>query len=128
MPQFSVASLARLQTCHPDLQRVCREGIKHVDFSILEGHRGKELQDHLFAIGQSKLKWPLGMHNQVPSRAVDVGPFPLDWKEPRRFIRVASVLQGIGFALGIPLRLGGDWDGDFLFNENFYDWPHLELL
>lgn len=128
MPKLSKVSLERLATCDPRLQELLRAAIVHVDFSVLEGHRDQVRQDYLYSIGQTKLKWPKGKHNATPSRAVDVAPYPLDWKDTKRFIRVLSVIQGIGFGMGIPVRLGGDWDGDFLFDENFYDWPHIELV
>lgn len=128
MPLFSHQSEERLRTCHPALQRILREGIKHADFSVLEGHRNQERQNYLFEMGQSKLRWPHGKHNKTPSEAVDVGPHPLDWKKTDRFIRILSFLQGIGYGMGIPVRIGGDWNSDFLFNESWYDWPHLELL
>lgn len=128
MPNFSSKSLAILATCDPKLQRVLNEAIKYCDFSVLEGFRNQERQDYLFSIGQTKVQWPNGKHNSNPSKAVDVGPSPLDWKNEKRFIRALSFIQGVGFGMGIPLRLGGDWDGDFVFDESFYDWPHIELV
>lgn len=127
MPKFSKQSLARLVTCHPDLQQVCLAGIEKVDFVILYGTRGREEQELLFKQGKSKLNWPDSAHNKTPSLAVDVAPFPIDWDDVRRFIRLASYLQGLGAGMGIPLRIGGDWNSDFIMNENFYDWPHIEL-
>lgn len=127
MPKFGKESTAKLATCHPNLIIILNEAIKYVDFTVLEGHRGKELQNLYFSQGKSKLRWPHGEHNSTPSNAVDVAPWPIDWADVRRFIRLLSFIQGIGFGLGIPIRIGGDWNSDFIFNENFHDWPHIEL-
>lgn len=127
MPKFGKESLKRLATCDTALQRICMESIKYVDFTILEGHRGKELQDLYFSQGKSKLKWPHGEHNSTPSRAVDVAPWPIDWNDIRRFNRLLSFIQGVGFGMGIPTRIGGDWNSDFIFNDSWNDWPHIEL-
>ena len=74
MPLFSQTSKARLSTAHPDLQRLFNEVVKHWDCTIVCGHRGKEEQDKAFAEGKSKVKWPNGRHNKLPSLAVDVMP------------------------------------------------------
>lgn len=128
MPKFGSQSLARLKTCHPDLQRVAHEAIKAVDFTVLEGHRGKDLQNLYYSQGKSKIKWPNGKHNKTPSLAMDVAPWPIDWSDIRRFIRTLSFIQGVGYGMGIPLRIGGDWNSDFIFNESWHDWPHIELV
>jgi peptidoglycan L-alanyl-D-glutamate endopeptidase CwlK len=127
MPRFGKQSQAQLDTCHEDLQKVLNVAIKEVDFSILEGHRSKELQDKYFRENKSKLKYPLGKHNKIPSLAVDIAPYPIDWKDTKRFAHVAFFIKGIAYSMGIRLRLGGDWNGDFINNESFIDLPHLEL-
>jgi len=127
MPTFSKKSLERLATCDESLQRILNEAIKHVDFTILEGFRGQELQDLYYSQGKSKLRWPKSKHNNSPSRAVDVAPYPIDWGDMRRFIRLLSFIQGMGYGMGVPIRIGGDWDSDFVFNDSWHDWPHLEL-
>ena len=45
MPSFSQRSLDRLATCHPDLNRLFTEVVKHFDCTVLCGHRGQEEQD-----------------------------------------------------------------------------------
>ena len=42
---------------------------------IVCGHRNKEDQNKAFAEGKSKLKWPKGKHNKLPSQAVDAAPY-----------------------------------------------------
>lgn len=127
MPKFGKNSQQQLDTCHEDLQKVLNVAINEVDFTVLEGYRSKELQDKAFFEGKSKLKYPNGMHNKKPSLAVDIAPYPIDWKDLKRFGNVAFFIRGIAYSMGIKLRLGGDWNGDFINNESFFDLPHLEL-
>ena len=39
MPSFSKTSLDRLDGCHADLRNLMLEVIKHIDITVLEGHR-----------------------------------------------------------------------------------------
>lgn len=128
MPTFGKQSQVNLATCHPDLQRLMNEAIKHVDFSITCGHRGQAEQDKAFAEGKSKLKWPNGEHNKLPSCAVDVAPYPLNWNDTEAFTLLSGVILGIAKMINIKIRLGADWDGDFnTLEHSFKDRPHIEL-
>ncbi len=129
MPSFGKESQKHFDTLHPDLQRVLGEAIKYVDFSITCGFRNEADQNKAFAEGKSKLKWPNGEHNKMPSRAVDVAPYPINWNDAESFTLLSGVIYGIACTLGIKLRLGIDWDGDFATLEHsFKDRPHIELL
>tara|TARA_R100000808_G_scaffold24134_1_gene54837 strand:- start:1093 stop:1485 length:393 start_codon:yes stop_codon:yes gene_type:complete len=125
---FGKSSKRRLATCHPDLQKVFNEVIKYVDCSVLEGHRDERKQNQYFSEGKSKVKYPMGRHNTNPSRAVDVTPYPVNWKDRERQTLFAGFVLGIAKSMGINLRWGGDWDQDFQVNDNrFDDFPHFEL-
>lgn len=129
MPSFSQVSRDRLKTCHPHLQAVFAEVIQHRDCAILCGHRGQAEQDEALRTGKSKLGWPKSAHNSLPSRAVDVAPFPIDWNDADRFRLFAGFVLGIAAKMGIPLRWGGDWDGDMTNkDQTFHDLPHFELV
>jgi peptidoglycan LD-endopeptidase CwlK len=129
MPTFSTKSLNKLNTCDHRLQLLFKEVVKHIDCTILEGHRPQERQDMLFEQGQSKLKYPNGKHNATPSQAVDVAPYPIDWNNKERFILFAGIVQGIALQMNIGIRWGGDWNGDYDTKDtNFFDAPHFELL
>lgn len=129
MPQFSKLSLDRLSTCDERLQRVLTEAIKTIDFTVMCGHRSQQDQDKAYAEGKSKVKFPNSKHNTSPSRAVDIAPWPIDWKDRERFVFLAGHVLGIASALGIKLRWGGDWDGDKnLKNNSFMDLPHFEVV
>ena len=128
MPYFGKKSKERLNTCDSNLQKVFNEVIKHVDCSILEGHREKDRQNKLFEEGKTKVKYPDGRHNRQPSSAVDVTPYPVDWKDRERQTLFAGFVIGVASQMGINLRWGGDWDQDFQVVDNrFDDFPHFEL-
>ena len=128
MAKFGRTSKNRLATCDERLQEVFNEVIKFVDCSVLEGHRGKQRQNDLFDEGKTKVTYPNGRHNSDPSRAVDVTPYPVDWKDRERQTLFAGFVLGIATGMGIKLRWGGDWDQDFQVMDNrFDDFPHFEL-
>lgn len=128
MPSFGKRSKEKLATLHPDLQKILNIAIKYVDFTILEGHREKEIQDMYYEQGKSKVQFPNSKHNSSPSEAVDVAPYPIDWEDHDRFRALAFFIKGIGASNGITLRLGADWDGDFTAkDQTFHDLPHIEL-
>ena len=128
VPKFGLTSTAALDTAHPDLQRLFREVIKHIDCKVLEGHRDKVAQDAAVAAGKSKTKWPTSKHNKSPSHAVDVVPYPIDWSNTARFYHFAGFVKGLAATMGIGIRWGGDWDSDYDFgDQTFDDLPHFEL-
>ena len=128
MPRFGRTSRSRLVTCDSKLQKVLNEVIKHVDCSVLEGHRGEERQNKLCDEGKSKVRYPKGRHNSNPSNAADVTPYPVDWDDRERQTLFAGFVLGIAKSMDIELRWGGDWDRDFKVVDNrFDDFPHFEI-
>ena len=128
MPYFSKRSKSRLSTCDERLQEVFNEVIKHVDCSILEGHRSKERQNKLYDEGRTKVKYPNGRHNSNPTKACDGTPYPVDWKDRERQTLFAGFVIGVARSMGYNVRWGGDWDMDFQVMDNrFDDFPHFEI-
>ena len=128
MPKFGRASRKRLDTCDEDLIFLFETVVKYFDCSVLEGHRGKRLQNKYFKQGKSKLKYPEGNHNKKPSIAVDVVPYPIDWDDRERMTYFAGFVKGVAAILGLPIRWGGDWNSNNdLKDNNFDDLPHFEL-
>ncbi len=128
MPKFSQSSIKKLSSCHEDIQRVLNEAINHVDFTVLAGHRTRAEQDLAYARGNSRVRWPHSRHNSLPSTAVDVAPYPIDWSGRERFVYLAGFIMGTAARMGIRMRWGGDWDGDLdLLEHSLQDLPHLEL-
>lgn len=129
MPNFGTRSMENLSTCHEDLQRLFKEVIKYFDCSVICGHRNKEDQDKAYHSGNSDAEWPNSKHNRLPSIAADVIPWPVDWKDERRFYMFVGIVRGIALMIGIRLRVGADWDGDMeVKDQNLHDLPHFELL
>jgi peptidoglycan LD-endopeptidase CwlK len=129
MPAFSEKSLAKLATCHPLLQRVFHEVIRDFDCTVIEGHRNKDRQNQMVAEGKSQVRWPDGKHNTVPSRAVDVTPYPIQWDDRERQTLFAGYVLATAKAMGINLRWGGDWDRDTEVRDNtFDDLVHFEIV
>ena len=128
MPYFGERSKKNLKTCDEDLVFLFEEVIKYFDCSVLEGHRGKKLQNKYFKEGKSKLKFPEGNHNKKPSKAVDVVPYPIDFSDRERMTYFAGFVKGMAAVLGIPIRWGGDWNSNTeVKDNNFDDLPHFEL-
>ena len=128
MYKFGSRSRKQMENIHPDLKKVLNEVIKYVDCSVLEGHRSQERQDKLYDEGRTKVKYPNGRHNDSPSNAVDVVPYPIDWDDRERFHLFAGFVLGIAKSMGINLRWGGDWNQNFEVDDNqFDDFPHFEL-
>jgi peptidoglycan L-alanyl-D-glutamate endopeptidase CwlK len=135
MPEFSQSSLDQLSSCHPDLQTLFSEVIKHFDCKVIEGHRNEEKQNKAFAEGKSKLMWPHGKHNKLPSMAVDVVPCPIDWNDRERMTYFSGWVMGIARLLkdqgriSHNVRWGNDWNNDTQVKDNnFDDLPHFELV
>ncbi len=149
MPKFGRTSIGNLLTTKPALVRLFNEVIKDVDCSVIEGRRTWERQNELYYSvprrtslkgGESKHNPPEGDPEALVS-AVDVVPYPVKWpeyepegSEARRLIwarlyMFVGYVRGVAFELGIPIRCGADWDGDFELNDQeFHDLPHFELI
>lgn len=129
MNTFSKQSLDILSTCDYRLRDICNEVIKVMDITVICGHRTQEDQDKAFKQGKSKLEYPKSKHNINPSLAVDIAPYPIDWKDRERFILLAGLVTGIGLMKGYTIRWGGAWNGlkSMKFNK-FDDLPHFEII
>jgi peptidoglycan L-alanyl-D-glutamate endopeptidase CwlK len=130
--KFSEASEKQMATCHPKLRRVvlllAQRVPKNMDFTVLCGHRNEADQEAAVKAGRSTKHYPDSKHNVMPSVAVDLAPYPIDWKDTARFGRLAGYLQAVADDLNIELRWGGDWDSDGRTqDERLVDMPHFEL-
>jgi peptidoglycan L-alanyl-D-glutamate endopeptidase CwlK len=125
MPDLSRVSRNRLFTCHPDLQLLVMAVSKRISLMVVQGHRGKEEQNHAFTTGKSKLAWPFSKHNETPSRAVDLAPLNseggISWDDLDAFKEMGRIVFEEAHRLRIPIR----WGGNF---KTWKDYPHFELL
>lgn len=126
---FSERSLELLKDCDERLVLLCKEVLKVLDISILVTYRNEVDQNKAFAEKKSKLKFPESKHNVIPSLAVDVAPYPLDWNDHKRFYFMVGVFKAKADSLGIKIRCGADFNNDNnLNNDGFIDLPHIELI
>lgn len=136
MPKFSQESFSKLTTCHPDLQALMYEVIKNFDCTIIEGYRNEVDQEKAFAAGNTKLHWPDGKHNRLPSIAIDVAPYPVpEWNKESDFIYFGGIVMGIAVMLKDSgkmthaLRYGGDFNkNQRVSDSSFLDAVHFELI
>src|SRR5688572_4162032 len=113
---YSKLSLKRIAECHPDLQKIAMELIKEMDVTVLCGHRNKADQNKALAMGTSKLAWPKSKHNKAPSLAIDIVPYPIQWKNLEPYKEMRGRIAKIAQRLGIKIRTIS------------WDWPHTELV
>ena len=133
--QFSMRSKEHLATVHPDLEVLCRNALYVLpfDLTVTCGARSEEDQEKAVAEGRSKVHWPHGKHNvkdgEEFATAVDIHPYPIDFKDVRRYYMLAGAMIANADELDISIRWGGDWDGDGnLKDQSFNDLPHFELV
>jgi len=139
MPEFSETSKRKLLTVDKQLQALFNEVIKHADCTIVCGLRTVDEQRMLYAQGRTmpgpiitncdgiRIRSNHQINDQGICTAVDVVPFPIDWKDRDRFYHFAGVVRGIAAMMEIPVEWGGDWDSDYILDDqSFYDLPHYQ--
>lgn len=127
MYKFSIKSLSKLNhpKVHPSIKKLMITAIKTspIDFTVIETVRTIEQQKINVAKGVSKTM----KSRHIPStnksglcEAVDIAPYPIDWKNIKRFILLSDHIKTIAKRLNIPIQYGGDW-------RSLKDYPHYEL-
>ena len=130
---FGKRSLAHLETVDVRLRTLCYDvlSMSPFDLTITCGRRSQEDQEKAVEEGRSKVHWPHGKHNALEGElatAVDIHPYPIDFKDTRRYYIMAGLFLAASAYKRIPIRLGSDWDGDgVLTDQTFNDLPHVEL-
>ena len=127
-------SLQALSTGCDELYTVAHAAIELglIDFTVLECHREEERQNTLFDEGKSKVRFPNGKHNKLPSDAADIAPYvngKISW-DYRHCIFLSGVLVTVAAKMGINLRWGGNWDmdGEPMTDQGFQDLVHYEVI
>lgn len=126
MPLGNLSKL-RLVACCPELRRLTEavaEGVDRgecpgvTDITVLCGFRGEKEQNEAYAKKASKLQWPNSKHNKLPSLAVDMAPYPIDWSVAGlpAFRALRKYTLSVAERLGIKIRIIS------------WDWPHYELI
>ena len=134
--QLSDFSIGHLNTCDSRLQRIVRIVASKYDVRVLCGRRTWEEQAILLQQGKTKVGPGDSKHNPPTqgdidwlSLAVDIVPYPIDWKDSKRFVYLAGLMMATGWSMGIELRWGGNWDRDevIIDDQSFDDLPHFEI-
>ena len=135
MPAFGNASRDRLDTCHKDLQVIMETVVERYDIAVICGHRGEKEQREAYDNHKSQLNWPRSKHNEYPSKAVDVAPYPIDWSDNTAFAMMAGWILNEADRLYREgkvthrLKSGLDWNCDHKTKDHgFLDFPHFELI
>jgi len=126
MYYYSKRSKEKLSLCHIYLQKIFNEVIKYTDCTILTGYRNEEDQTRAYEKGNSNAKWPMSLHNRIPSIAVDVMPY-FSEKPHIRWDDKTSIYIFSGYVLGKASEMGFriKWGGHF---KSFFDGPHYQLI
>lgn len=131
---FGEQSLKCRAQLHPRLVIVADEAIKTFNFRITCAFRGESEQNAAVANKASKLRWPFSRHNRQPAEAMDLVPWPFDyrddWKDRTRFARMMGHIEAAARRRAIPIRLGLDFNQDERtdVDEEWKDFPHVELV
>ena len=129
MPQFSAESRKKLMLAHDNLARVFERVVTDFDCTILCSYRDKIEQEKAFDSGHSDKHFPNSKHNSMPSLAIDVVPYPVDWEDTDRMRYFAGQVVATARAMNIKIRWGGDWNKNTeLKDEHLKDLPHFELI
>lgn len=128
MAQFSKASLNHMAGIDARLMDLAFKIVStHMDCTVPEygGLRTEEEQRMLVATKRSKTM----QSKHLQGKAIDLVPYPVDWKDTERFYLFAGMVLAVAKEMGIPLRWGGDWDRDMdLHDQKFNDLVHFELV
>jgi peptidoglycan L-alanyl-D-glutamate endopeptidase CwlK len=128
--RYGEHSLKQMDKLHPVLKILFTAVLSRYDHTAIESHRGEKKQNEYFDAGASMVKFPDGMHNKSPSLALDAAPFirnTYSTNTTECAVFGARVMI-IAKELGIPIRWGGDWDGDDDLKEHkLKDYWHFEL-
>ena len=121
MYKFGKRSKQRLESCHPELQRLLNAvmDLQVMDFTILCGHRTESEQNAILSKNTS-VKWPNSRHNKTPSLAFDISPYPTNWDDIDSFKELSFLVMKCAQKLNIPIIYGGYWDKP-------KDYPHYQL-
>jgi len=119
------SSKLKLATCDARLQQFVTALAADVDdgkvpgvsdMTVLCGYRGEAEQNDAFKRGTSKLQYPKSKHNRIPALAVDVAPYPVDWKNNAAFEALRE--HGLKLAAKMHIRI----------RVISWDLPHYELV
>lgn len=126
--KFGARSRRELDGCVPDMQKVAvlALSLSEVDFAITDGLRTPEEQAEYLRTGASTTK----RSRHLTGHAVDVvACLPngkISYARPL-MLKIRDAFFAAAKQLDVPLRWGGDWDGDPRTDHTLVDMPHFEI-
>jgi len=136
---YGSGSWKKLMSCHPKIQSLFVEAIKYFNLSVDCGTRGRKAQEKAKAEKRSDVNYPDSIHNpdnpvnadKKGVRAIDVLPYPVDWKDKERFMYTGGKIMLLAKQMDIPMRWGADWNRDSRMRDDdkrkaLRDYPHFE--
>lgn len=131
MPSFGSKSRAKLENLHPDMVRVVNRAITIYDFTIGQTTRTEEQHEDYIDRGTTTVPYFKTRHKPNKdglSEAVDIIPWPIDWKDLNRFHFLAGAMFMAAAIENVEIVWGGDWNSNKDFtDQDFNDLPHFEL-
>lgn len=135
---FGERSTKALVGVHPNLIQVVKRALEicEVDFTVIEGLRTEARQKELWAKGRTapgpKVTWTMNSKHKRQTdgwgHAVDLAHISggqVIWTDAPK---IAKAMLAASAELKIPIRWGGNWDGDDRPGEKGEtDGPHFEL-
>lgn len=136
--RFSEISNNYLKSVHNDLKKLCLEVIKisKIDFSIIDSYRSDKRQNELFKKGLSKCDgYEIRSKHQIGKsgfcEAIDFVPY-VDGKQCFNNINDYCIIVGyflsVAKQLNIKINCGALWNNNSVYNNNFQDFGHIEII
>jgi peptidoglycan L-alanyl-D-glutamate endopeptidase CwlK len=134
---FSKLSEYRLRKVDPGMVELARLMIKRtpVDFGIawMGGFRTAPEQNELFKSGASQKDGYNNRSKHQDGLALDFLPYINGRPDPdneKHYLIIIGVAFACADELGIKIRSGSNWDmdGEFITDQKFDDYPHIEKI
>lgn len=114
-----------MQGVHPDLIKVADTALSYgiLDITVLPdgGVRTLDKEKQMVAKGASQT---LDSKHLIQAdgfgHAIDIAPFPIDWKDTEGFYMQAALMFRAAMELGIQIEWGGTW-------QTLKDYSHFQL-
>lgn len=113
---FGKKSRQRQQGVQPGLISVAEHALAYqiTDMTMVDDNSGKRTRDmQLVLVGSGVSKTMNSYHLIQPDgygHAIDLAPYPIDWKDYASFIRVAHCVRCAAIEKGVLITWGAVWD------------------
>ena len=135
--EFSKLSLRRMDKVDPEMVKLAHLMLKRtpVDFGIawMGGYRTAEQQNERFKANASSKDGYVKRSKHQDGLALDFLPYINGRPDPdneKHYLIIIGVAFACAAELGIKIRSGSNWDmdGEFITDQKFDDYPHIEKI